>query len=134
MFKARTAKWVVFALAGSLVSASFALSACSTAPTQTETETQITTSNPTQTTTTTQQNTEYVNRVSDEQILEGVHRVIRILGLDTYPDLTFTAEVENGVVTLDGTVLYYDEENMLNSVGSIDGIVRIISNYELLAE
>jgi osmotically-inducible protein OsmY len=76
----------------------------------------------------------YPTPVSDEQILAQVNKIIRGLGLDVNPDLDFTALVENGVVTLDGTVLYPDEESLIQSVGSIQGVVKIISNFELLAE
>ncbi|UCE97893.1 MAG: hypothetical protein JSV74_00730 [Dehalococcoidia bacterium] len=72
--------------------------------------------------------------VSDQEISKNVNRIIKTLGLDSYTDLVFSAHVENGVVIFEGTLLYYDEENLLNSLSGVDGIVNIICNYELLAE
>jgi osmotically-inducible protein OsmY len=66
--------------------------------------------------------------------LTQVKNIIRLLGLDVNPDLDFTAQVENGVVTLDGIVLYPDEESLIQSVRSIQGVIKIISNFDLLAE
>ena len=142
MLKVPIVKLVVFASVISLITAIFALSACTSTTTQTitttqnetQTNTQTITSTITQTMTTTQQNVGEPTPVSDQQILYRVHKIIRSLGLDVNPGLDFTAQVENGVVILDGTVLYFEEENLLLSVSSIPGVVRIISNFYTFQE
>ena len=75
------------------------------------------------------QSPEPTNSVSDEQIMESAHKVIRILGLDCEPEYTLTAEVENGVLTIGGKVHNYDEDNMQVGMKSIDGVERIIWIY-----
>ena len=113
------------------------LSACTPATIETLNNNQTVSVAVTQTTTT-QQVDEEENRdpgpLSDEQILDRVNDIIGILGLDVVPDLDFTARVENGVVTLDGTLLYPDEEYLILSIKRIPGVVKIISNFDLLAE
>lgn len=66
--------------------------------------------------------------VSDQQILDQLNNIIRILGVD------ITAQVENGVVTLSGTVGYFDEGNLIASVTSVHGVVQIIYNYQTTVE
>jgi osmotically-inducible protein OsmY len=120
-----------------LITVTFAFSACTSTTAGIVTNIQTITPTMTQTITTQQvddEETIYPTPVSDEQILAQVNKIIRGLGLDVNPDLDFTALVENGVVTLDGTVLYPDEESLIQSVGSIQGVVKIRSNYDFLAE
>jgi osmotically-inducible protein OsmY len=120
-----------------LTTVTFAVSACTSTTAGIVTNIQTITPTMTQTITIQQvddEETSYPTPVSDEQILTQVNKIIRGLGLDVNPDLDFTALVENGVVTLDGTVLYPDEESLIQSVGSVQGVVKIISNFDLLAE
>jgi osmotically-inducible protein OsmY len=120
-----------------LTTVTFAVSACTSTTAGIVTNIQTITPTMTQTITIQQvddEETSYLTPVSDEQILTQVNKIIRGLGLDVNPDLDFTALVENGVVTLDGTVLYPDEESLIQSVGSVQGVVKIISNFDLLAE
>ena len=131
-------RWTLFTLVLLLTSVTFAIPACNPTTTETVNNTQVITSSITQTTTTVQQvgdeEIKYPTTVSDEQILDQVNKIVRGLGLDVNPDLDFKAQVENGVVTLSGTVLYPDEESLIRSVVSIHGIVKIISNFDLLME
>ncbi|MFC1866436.1 hypothetical protein ACFLYB_06990 [Chloroflexota bacterium] len=71
------------------------------------------------------QSPEPQNLISDEQIMERAHKVIRMFGLDREPEYTLTAEVENGVLTIGGKVHNFDEDNMLVAMKSIDGVERI---------
>lgn len=58
--------------------------------------------------------------VSDEQILDEVNTLISIFET---PDLT--AQVENGVVTLTGSVTYWDEPHILQAIANVHGVVSI---------
>ncbi|UCE98385.1 MAG: BON domain-containing protein [Dehalococcoidia bacterium] len=66
--------------------------------------------------------------VSDQQILDQVNNIIQIFGVD------ITAQIENGVVTLTGTVGYFDEDSLLSSIASAHGVVQIISNFDVAVE
>ena len=58
--------------------------------------------------------------VSDEQILDEVNTLISVFGIR---DLT--AQVENGVVTLTGSVTYWDEPHILQAIANVHGVVSI---------
>jgi hypothetical protein len=42
--------------------------------------------------------------------------------------------VEGGVVTLNGFVGYFEEDNLVSSIKGVYGIVRIISNSDVVVE
>lgn len=63
-----------------------------------------------------------ITSVPDQEILDAVNRVIRILSAE------ITAQVENGVVTLSGFVSCCNEEELLGIVSGINGVIQIINN------